>query len=107
MPDCLVTELKQRLDAGTAPVLLDVRQPEEVAIAAIPGAIHIPMGDIPSRLTELEEHVDSEVVVYCHHGMRSANVQAFLRRNGFTNVRNLLGGIDAWSLQADPSTPRY
>ncbi|MBI1290673.1 rhodanese [bacterium] len=107
MTDCLVTELKSRIDGGNPPILLDVRQPGEVEIASIPGAIHIPMGDIPSRLTELEEHADSEVVVYCHHGMRSASVQGFLLRQGFTHVRNLIGGIDAWSLEVDPATPRY
>ncbi|MCC5876740.1 MAG: sulfurtransferase [Candidatus Sumerlaeia bacterium] len=107
MTDCTVEELKQRIDDGKAPVLIDVRETEEVALCAIPGAVHVPMGDIPSRLMELEEHAEEEVVVYCHHGVRSANVQAFLKNHGFENVRNLVGGIDAWSLRADPSTPRY
>lgn len=107
MADCTVEELKSRIEGGKAPVLLDVREAEEVAFCAIPGALHVPMGDIPSRLTELEEHAEEEVVVYCHHGVRSANVQAFLKSHGFENVRNLTGGIDAWSLRVDPATPRY
>jgi adenylyltransferase/sulfurtransferase len=105
--DCNVQELKQRIDSGAPPVLLDVRQPEEVAIAAIPGAITIPMGEIPSRLADLEAHADAEIVVFCHHGMRSAMVQQFLLRHDFTNVRNLTGGIDAFSAEADPTIPRY
>jgi rhodanese-related sulfurtransferase len=106
--DCTVQELKSRLDAGTPPaLLLDVRQPEEVALCRLPGATHIPMGDIPSRLTELEAYAEAEIVVYCHHGMRSASVAEFLRRHGFESVRNLDGGIDAYSLLADPSIPRY
>lgn len=107
MTDCTPLELKQRLDAGAAPVLLDVRQPEEVAICILPGALTIPMGDIPSRLTELEKHADDEIIVYCHHGIRSASVRAFLQRNGFTNVRNLTGGIDAYAVEAAPSIQRY
>lgn len=106
-PDCTVEELKQRIDAGRAPLLLDVREPDEVALCRIPGAMHIPMGDIPSRLTELEKHAEAELVVYCHHGVRSGHVKNFLRNHGFEEVRNLLGGIDAYSLKADPSVPRY
>lgn len=107
MADCTPEELKRRLDEGTPPVLIDVREAEELAICALPGALHVPMGDVPSRLTELEAHAGEEVVVFCHHGVRSASVQAFLKNHGFENVRNLTGGIEAWSLRADPSTPRY
>lgn len=105
--DCTVEELKHRQTEGTAPVLLDVRESDEVSFAKIPDSIHIPMGDIPSRLTELEAHAEDEIVVYCHHGMRSASVQGFLRQHGFEKVRNLVGGIDAWSLRVDQSVPRY
>jgi rhodanese-related sulfurtransferase len=63
------------------------------------------MGDIPSRLTELDP--DRETVVVCHHGVRSAQVAMYLAQNGFEHVLNLSGGIDAWSEDADPSTPRY
>ncbi len=86
-------------------IVLDVREPEEIAIAPFPDALHIPMGDIPSRLTELDP--DAEWVVVCHHGVRSAQVAMYLAHMGFARVSNLTGGIDAWSLAADPSTPRY
>lgn len=105
--DCTPEELKRRLDAGPPPVLLDVREDSEVAICRLPGATHVPMGDIPSRLTELEKHAEVEVIVYCHHGIRSASVRNFLRQHGFECVRNLAGGIDAYSLRADESVPRY
>lgn len=98
-------ELKLRLDRGDVPVILDVREPEEVALARFPRAIHIPMNDLPSRLAELDP--DRETVVVCHHGIRSAQVAIYLSRSGFEHVSNLSGGIDAWADEADPSTPRY
>jgi rhodanese-related sulfurtransferase len=98
-------QVKQLLDAGQPLVLLDVREPEEVALGRIAGAVHIPMGDIPGRVHELDP--DADIVVYCHHGMRSASVAAFLTQRDFTSVANLSGGIDAWSLTVDPSLPRY
>jgi rhodanese-related sulfurtransferase len=97
--------LKARIDRGESVFILDVREPSEIAIAPFPGATHIPMGDIPSRLTELDP--DRETVVVCHHGVRSAQVAMYLARMGFERVLNLTGGIDAWSESADPSTPRY
>ena len=97
--------LKARLDRGESVLILDVREPFEIALAPFPGATHIPMGDIPSRLTELDQ--DRETVVVCHHGGRSAQVAMYLAQNGFERVLNLSGGIDAWSEDADPSTPRY
>ena len=98
-------ELKERRNHGDKLIVLDVREPEEIAIAPFPDALHIPMGDIPSRLTELDP--DAEWVVVCHHGVRSAQVAMYLAHMGFARVSNLTGGIDAWSLTADPSTPRY
>ena|SRR5437879_5819761 len=98
-------ELKRRIDSGEQLLILDVREAEEVAIASFPQAIHMPMGDIPSRITELDP--DAQWVVVCHHGIRSAQVAMYLARMGFERVSNLSGGIDAWSLTADPSTPRY
>ena len=97
--------LKARLDRGASLLILDVREPFEIALAPFPGATHIPMGDIPSRLTELDTR--RETVVVCHHGVRSAQVAMYLAQNGFEHVLNLSGGIDAWSEDADPSTPRY
>jgi rhodanese-related sulfurtransferase len=97
--------LKQRLDSGDHLRILDVREPEEIAIASFPGALEIPMGDIPSRLTELDP--DAELVVVCHHGIRSAQVAIYLAGAGFDRVSNLTGGIDAWALEVDPAMPRY
>ena len=97
--------LKRRLDRGERIFILDVREPEEVAFAAFPRATHIPMGDIPSRLSELDP--DRETVVVCHHGVRSAQVAAYLARMGFERVYNLVGGIDAWSSTVAPDVPRY
>lgn len=94
--------------AGAPPaLLLDVREPWEAATARIaaPAQRLIPMGEIPGRLSELDPA--QPIVVYCHHGMRSLQVVAFLERQGFESVYNLAGGIDAWSLEVDPSVPRY
>ena len=97
-------ELKRRIDAGDVPLILDVREPWEISTASLPGTLNIPMGDIPSRLTELDP--DRETIVMCHHGVRSAQVAMYLARNGFEHVVNLAGGIDGWS-DIEPSVPRY
>jgi len=98
-------ELKARIDRGDRPFILDVREPEEVALAAFPDATNIPMGEIPSRITELDP--DRETIVVCHHGIRSAQVAIYLAQMGFERAVNLAGGIDAWSVAADPAVPRY
>ncbi|MGH9441204.1 MAG: rhodanese-like domain-containing protein [Thermoanaerobaculia bacterium] len=86
-------------------VLLDVREEFEREIAAIEGSLWIPMREIPSRAAELPR--DREIIVFCHHGGRSAQVAMYLLRNGHSNVRNLSGGIDAWSTVVDNSVRRY
>jgi rhodanese-related sulfurtransferase len=98
-------ELKQRMETGNRPLILDVREPEEVVLAAFPDAVHIPMGEVPTRLSELDQR--RETVVVCHHGIRSAQVAGYLATKGFVRVLNLTGGIDAWSLTVDSSVPRY
>jgi rhodanese-related sulfurtransferase len=103
--EILPEQLNERLKRGEQPIILDVREPEEIAIASFPGATHIPMGEIPSRLTELDP--DLETVVVCHHGIRSAQVAIYLARLGFERVSNLSGGIDRWSATVDPAVPRY
>jgi rhodanese-related sulfurtransferase len=105
IPQLSPAEVKQRLDNGGALVLLDVREPQELVLAALPGAVHIPMGEIAGRLHELDP--DAEIVVFCHHGIRSASVARFLAERAFAHVANLAGGIDAWSMHVDPSVPRY
>jgi rhodanese-related sulfurtransferase len=88
-----------------APQLLDVREPWEVAVCALPGAVPIPMGQVPARAAELDP--DRPVVCYCHHGMRSLQVAHFLARRGFDTAINLTGGIDAWAREVDPSCSTY
>ncbi len=94
---------------GAPLMLLDVREPWEVALASIsvPGATTraLPMRDLPARLSELDPA--QPVVCICHHGARSAQVVAFLERNGFASAYNLAGGIDAWSRDVDPGVARY
>lgn len=97
-------QLKEALKGQQAPFLLDVREPWEHEIAAIPGSHLIPMAELPSRVSELPR--DRDIVVYCHHGVRSMQVAYFLDVQGL-RVVNLLGGIDVWSMEADPDTPRY
>jgi rhodanese-related sulfurtransferase len=87
------------------PRLVDVREPWEVEICRLPDAAHMPMGSVPGRLEELDP--EAELVVYCHHGGRSAQVAMFLERRGFRRVFNLAGGIHAWAQQVDPAMPSY
>lgn len=98
-------ELKARLAQGEELKLVDVREPWERQTAAIEPSVHIPMGDIPSRVQELDP--DETTVVYCHHGVRSLNVTAWLRQQGFEKVQSLRGGIDSWSSKVDPMVPKY
>ena len=88
-----------------APVLLDVREGWEYATAHLAGSLHIPMNQVPQSLAQLSPQQD--IVVICHHGMRSMQVAMFLERSGFNAVSNLTGGIDAWSRLVDPSVARY
>jgi rhodanese-related sulfurtransferase len=101
-------EVRQRLDAGETLFLVDVRQPEEHAIARIEGSELVPMNTVPNALSSLEEKADEGVlVVFCHHGVRSANVVNWLRGQGITSAQSMAGGIDSWSTDVDPSVPRY
>lgn len=100
-----VHELKTRLDQGNPPVLLDVREEWETARCQLPESTWIPMGEIVSRAAELSK--DAEIVVICHHGIRSWQVAKYLEREGFTNIFNLSGGIDAWAKEIDPAMPIY
>lgn len=101
------TELAECLAAPNPPHLLDVRQPDEFAIVALPGAKLIPLNELPERVGELAGWREQMVVVYCHHGMRSAHAISWLRQKGFTKLHNLSGGIDRWSLEVDAHAPRY
>ena len=98
-------EIKARLDAGDTLELIDVREPEEIEIAAIEGARVLPM----SRAAAWIDHLpgDRELVIVCHHGMRSMQVAMALAQRGHQNITNLTGGIHLWSTQVDPNIPRY
>jgi rhodanese-related sulfurtransferase len=98
-------EYAARAEAGPAPLLLDVREGWELAIARLDGVLHIPMGEIPARLGELAP--EREIVVLCRSGGRSATVARFLQQQGYRDVWNLAGGILAWSEQLDPSLTQY
>lgn len=111
-PDIEVTsfETAQHLvntDAARRPLILDCRTADEHAIAKIEGSVLIPMQEIVERLAELEPWRDKPIVVHCHHGVRSLRVTHFLREKGFTQTQSMKGGIDAWSVEVDPSVPRY
>jgi rhodanese-related sulfurtransferase len=98
-------ELKERLDKGEKIFILDVREPWEYSMAKIEGSVLIPLGNLPQSLDKLDP--EAEIVAHCHHGMRSADAVGFLHQQGFKNVKNLVGGIDAWSVQVDPGVARY
>ena len=94
---------------ATLPLVLDVREPWEVALSSVqPAGFELramPMNSVPAQLAALDP--DQPVACLCHHGMRSQNVAIFLERHGFARVANIAGGINAWSAECDPSVPRY
>ena len=103
--EILPHELKTKMDQGEPVSLLDVREEWEYTLVHLPGSTLIPMADLPNRLGDLDPQ--EETVVICHHGIRSRQVVEWLKGAGFTRLKNLVGGLDAWSLQVDPSLPRY
>ncbi len=100
------TEVKQKLESGERPVLLDVREPVELQMAHLAGTVNIPMGEIPMRANQ-ELDADAHIVVMCHHGVRSLNVTNWLRQQGFEKVQSMRGGIDRWSRDVDAKVPTY
>jgi adenylyltransferase/sulfurtransferase len=106
MPSITATELKQRLDNGEDIQIVDVREDYELAVAKMPGTIHIPLGQIINRMSEIDPA--RETVVHCKMGGRSAKAIAVLKQAGFSgNLINLIGGITAWSNDVDPTVPKY
>ncbi|MDQ2179936.1 rhodanese-like domain-containing protein [Marinifilum sp. D714] len=97
----IIQEMEKRRDM----MMIDVREPVEVKICHIESARHIPMGEIPAKIDELPK--DKDLVVFCHMGVRSKQVMNYLRKNGFSRVYNLKGGIDRWSVEVDPKVQRY
>lgn len=101
-------DLHRRLAAGWLPLLLDVREPWELEIALIDGSHSVPMNAIPSSLGQgVLESREREIVVICHHGVRSQQVGRYLEHSGYSQVINLAGGVDAWATQVDPSMATY
>jgi len=107
VPEATVEELQARLAGGEGCLLLDVREPEEYALARIPGSRLIPLGELRRRLVELEAHKGRPIFVHCKTGRRSAEAVRLLREHGFVGAVNVAGGIAAWSQRIDPSVPRY
>jgi rhodanese-related sulfurtransferase len=101
-----VRELQRRLEAGEPTYLVDVRQPWEHEVAALADQLMVPLDELADRLDEVQPPPGALVVAYCHHGIRSLNAAYVLRNAGIEAV-SLSGGIDLWSLQIDPSLPRY
>ena len=101
-----VEALEAELREGRDLVLLDVREPEEIAVARIPGSLDIPMAEIPRRLREIGS--PARLAVVCHHGVRSMQVARYLTATlPVMEILNVEGGIDAWSQRVDPAVPRY
>ncbi|HVH14480.1 MAG TPA: ThiF family adenylyltransferase [Candidatus Angelobacter sp.] len=103
--DITASQLKATIDSGKRPVLLDVREPYEYSLCHLESSTLIPVEELPDRMGELG--MDSEIVVYCHVGIRSTLAVKQLRHAGFANVKNLRGGIDAWAREVDTKMPRY
>ena len=100
-----VRELKARMDRGERLTVIDVREPHEYAIARIPGTKLIPLGQIAERSDELDSA--GEIILHCRSGKRSADALNRLKAKGFTRLKNVVGGITAWSEEVDPSVPKY
>lgn len=105
-PQISVKDLEARRQRGEAICLIDCREPWENEHVCLEGSTLIPMNDTPARLDDLRA-MEGQLVVYCHHGIRSLHVVQWLRSQGLTEVVSLSGGIDAWSLEVDPDLPRY
>ena len=103
--DISVHKLAEMRTDGAAHAVLDIRESEELAVCDISGSVTIPMHQVPDELKTLSR--ERPLIVICHHGMRSAMVTDFLRKNGFNDAWNLTGGIDAWSRHIEPDMPRY
>ncbi len=109
LPQISVEELAQYLAQAEDLQLVDVRESEELAIAALPGFIHLPLSQSPAWSAEIAKHLDpqKETLVLCHHGMRSAQMAGWLIGQGFSQVKNITGGIDAYSVRVDRTIARY
>ncbi|MEM7773054.1 MAG: rhodanese-like domain-containing protein [Cyanobacteria bacterium P01_E01_bin.6] len=105
-----VQEFAERQQVTVAPLqLIDVREPQELALAKLDGFYHLPLSRFADWSMQVTEHLDPEIetIVMCHHGIRSAQMCGWLKQQGFSDVKNLTGGIDAYAVYIDPHIPRY
>lgn len=107
MKQMTATELQAMLSSGVTPVMIDVREDNELKHGMIDGAIHIPMNDVPGRMEEFSPYKDKSVVLICRSGKRSAQVGQFMEHIGFTDVINLDGGMNSWAADVDTSMAVY
>lgn len=107
VPEVSVAEAHSRMQGPNPPRLIDVRESDEYETARIPGAELLPLSQWPAIASEKLTDREQPLLIHCHHGGRSARAADFLLRNGYTNVHNVAGGIDAWSQEIDSSIPRY
>lgn len=107
IPELSVRELQEAMASANPPRLIDVREPDEFERCRIPGGELIPLSQFTEIAIEKLGDKDQALLIQCHHGGRSARATAWLLGQGFTNVKNVTGGIDAWSTEIDPSVPRY
>lgn len=107
-PEITPQDVQRRLQFGEKLALIDVREPGEFQLARIAGAELIPMRAVPAELSRLDAQAEeTPLIVFCHHGVRSLNVVHWLREQGVGACQSMAGGIDRWSLEIDPSVPRY
>jgi rhodanese-related sulfurtransferase len=107
VPEVGVLEVKQMLGGTNPPKLIDVRETDEWAICSIDGAELLPLSKWPNLAQEKLIDPEQALIIHCHHGGRSARATAWLIQQGFKNVKNMAGGIDAWSVEVDATVPRY
>ena len=99
--------VREKLVAGAELLLLDCREPKEYELVHLSDATLLPMDELPARIDELEPHRGKEIIVYCHHGMRSLQVATWMREQGFSQAKSMIGGIEQWAQEIDPSLARY
>lgn len=100
-------DVQSKIAQGDEFLLLDCREQDEFDTVHIENATLLPMSELADRVSELDDHQQREVVVYCHHGGRSLRVAQWLSQQGFANVKSMAGGIDQWAIEIDPSLERY
>ncbi len=99
--------VREKLVAGAELLLLDCREPKEYELVHLSDATLLPMDELPARIDELEPHRAKEIIVYCHLGIRSLQVATWMREQGFSQAKSMIGGIEQWAQEIDPSLARY